>query len=564
MEPSEDLYIQFTKIFPLLKNENVKNFAKISTTHTNNLIQTLINSNDDNNLNHSTQNPKSMISQPIFPPEFKYELIIPFLSKNVYFSEFSNFFYFFLSDNFKKIKEAPSNKPRMIKKYIDEIRVLLQKIKCSNNINLFQSFTNYIQNLFKNQLPCNPSKESKENDNYEGFIEDLAISVMIYQKISIIKEDYSSYDLEQFNINSENIIPAIIHLTCNDFVKKLNLSSNKIGKEGIWAIIQILKSSKSLKDLDISLTFLDEDILNYLNGILEKEPDLTFNVEKLNISYNCFSKGNCAEYVSNFVSRFKKLKRFNISKSNIGEGMILILEVLERIRNFRTFIATCSKIDKYSLKYLSKMLVNERNSIQEVVLTNNDLNNYGGKALIDCLLKSQVVELIVANCEITNEICKDLPIILRTNKYCQSLNLSGNKIESLSLMKEITASLKYESVSEEEKIRRNIGEIFESSIKENLNEYEKNLFNLKSQNILKNLDISKQKLNHTDYFDDEFLDLMKGLKIKMFDISNNIVYNPKNKSKQEIAQREICYVNSYVNTELDKIMNKDKEVNILF
>ena len=131
-------------------------------------------------------------------------------------------------------------------------------------------------------------------------------------------------------------------------------------------------------------------------------------------------------------------------------------------------------------------------------------------------------------------------------------------------MKEITASLKYESVSEEEKIRRNIGEIFESSIKENLNEYEKNLFNLKSQNILKNLDISKQKLNHTDYFDDEFLDLMKGLKIKMFDISNNIVYNPKNKSKQEIAQREICYVNSYVNTELDKIMNKDKEVNILF
>ena len=57
---------------------------------------------------------------------------------------------------------------------------------------------------------------------------------------------------------------------------------------------------------------------------------------------------------------------------------------------------------------------------------------------------------------------------------------------------------------------------------------------------------------------------MKGLKIKMFDISNNIVYNPKNKSKQEIAQREICYVNSYVNTELDKIMNKDKEVNILF
>ena len=155
------------------------------------------------------------------------------------------------------------------------------------------------------------------------------------------------------------------------------------------------------------------------------------------------------------MSRFKKLKRFNISKSNIGEGMILILEVLERIRNFRTFIATCSKIDKYSLKYLSKMLVNERNSIQEVVLTNNDLNNYGGKALIDCLLKSQVVELIVANCEITNEICKDLPIILRTNKYCQSLNLSGNKIESLSLMKEITASLKYESVSEEEKIRRN-------------------------------------------------------------------------------------------------------------
>ncbi len=449
-----------------------------------------------------------------------YIVLLRELKQKIQFTDYNNYFYFFLTDNLKKIKESSANKSKLIEKYSKLVENILIEMNHKDKL------VSYFLELYQG--------EGFKLINEKNILEDFTISLMIFQKMCMNEQDYKVYDLEQFNISCENIIPVTLILTDLSFVKKLNLSSNKIGKEGMWAIVQILKTSKSLTSLDISFTFIDEKILEYLNNLLEKDPYQKFWLKKLNFSYNDLDKGRCAEYLANFVSKCHVLKRLNVSKSNIGEGMIYILSELEKNRNFQTLIATSCKLDAYSLNYLSKMLLNEMLCISEVVLSDNNLNNYGGKALIRSLSLSRVIEVIMINCELNDNICNELPVFLRVNRGTQSVNISNNRLEKISLLKEITAAVSY-----------NIDDKSKTNLKDNK---EGNIEKVKSNTnlnyVLRNLDISKQKSFKMSYFDNEFLNLLKNVKVKMFDISNNVTYEDKYKDFKRTAQEIIWKTNS--------------------
>jgi len=449
-----------------------------------------------------------------------YIVLLRELKQKIQFTDYNNYFYFFLTDNLKKIKESSANKSKLIEKYSKLVENILIEMNHKDKL------VSYFLELYQG--------EGFKLINEKNILEDFTISLMIFQKMCMNEQEYKVYDLEQFNISCENIIPVTLILTDLSFVKKLNLSSNKIGKEGMWAIVQILKTSKSLTSLDISFTFIDEKILEYLNNLLEKDPYQKFWLKKLNFSYNDLDKGRCAEYLANFVSKCHVLKRLNVSKSNIGEGMIYILSELEKNRNFQTLIATSCKLDAYSLNYLSKMLLNEMLCISEVVLSDNNLNNYGGKALIRSLSLSRVIEVIMINCELNDNICNELPVFLRVNRGTQSVNISNNRLEKISLLKEITAAVSY-----------NIDDKSKTNLKDNK---EGNIEKVKSNTnlnyVLRNLDISKQKSFKMSYFDNEFLNLIKNVKVKMFDISNNVTYEDKYKDFKRTAQEIIWKTNS--------------------
>jgi len=449
-----------------------------------------------------------------------YIVLLRELKQKIQFTDYNNYFYFFLTDNLKKIKESSANKSKLIEKYSKLVENILKEMNHKDKL------VSYFLELYQG--------EGFKLINEKNILEDFTISLMIFQKMCMNEQEYKVYDLEQFNISCENIIPVTLILTDLSFVKKLNLSSNKIGKEGMWAIVQILKTSKSLTSLDISFTFIDEKILEYLNNLLEKDPYQKFWLKKLNFSYNDLDKGRCAEYLANFVSKCHVLKRLNVSKSNIGEGMIYILSELEKNRNFQTLIATSCKLDAYSLNYLSKMLLNEMLCISEVVLSDNNLNNYGGKALIRSLSLSRVIEVIMINCELNDNICNELPVFLRVNRGTQSVNISNNRLEKISLLKEITAAVSY-----------NIDDKSKTNLKDNK---EGNIEKVKSNTnlnyVLRNLDISKQKSFKMSYFDNEFLNLIKNVKVKMFDISNNVTYEDKYKDFKRTAQEIIWKTNS--------------------
>ena len=47
------------------------------------------------------------------------------------------------------------------------------------------------------------------------------------------------------------------------------------------------------------------------------------------------------------------------------------------------------------------------------------------------------------NCELNDNICNELPVFLRVNRGTQSVNISNNRLEKISLLKEITAAVSY-------------------------------------------------------------------------------------------------------------------------
>ena len=67
------------------------------------------------------------------------------------------------------------------------------------------------------------------------------------------------------------------------------------------------------------------DFLNNTLGLFDNN-----SVEVLNLSYN-YLKEDCAEYLANILSHFKKLKEINLSSNDFKNGISSFLIALKRL-----------------------------------------------------------------------------------------------------------------------------------------------------------------------------------------------------------------------------------------
>jgi len=336
-----------------------------------------------------------------------------------------------LNDNFKRIKDKNTLKLR--EPLIENLKTLKDEIReffTAREIKLCQEILDHIR---------------VEYDETKA-LEELSISIHIHTKIKSLAE----LELNQFYILNDNSLILSSALKVNNSIKKLSLASNKIGSEGSWGLNRMLYYNKNIVDLDLSYNFLTDDCVKLLckNEVESNK----FSLVKLNLSNNPNITFVSGEYVSKLILLCPYLLNLNLSKTTISNGLQAIshtfINNIETIK-LQTLIIFGTKLDSNSILLFSEYISNKSCKLKSLVLSDNNLKNEGGDALLNIIpYNESLEELYLFNCNLDSRHSQQICKIIRENKYLQKIYLYKNNIIEDNAFKNIIYEVIYSYNSE--------------------------------------------------------------------------------------------------------------------
>ena len=426
-----------------------------------------------------------------------------------------------LNDNLKRIKDKNGAKIR--EPLVESLKILKKEIKdifIQRDINILRDI---------------PDFNRVEFDEIKA-IEEISISIHIHNKI----KNLSELELNQFFILNDSFLLLAGALKVNKSIKKLSLSSNKIGLEGCWSLNRVLFYNKTLVDLDLSYNFLTDDCIR----LLSNGDDINkFSLVKLNLSNNVNITYVSGEYISNLIMLCPCLNSLNLSKTTVSKGFnVIFKKLINNIQSIKiqTLIVFGTKIDSYSLSSFAEYVGNKHCMLKSLVLSDNDLNTEGGQELLTQIPNNESLEeLYLFNCNLDNKhaplICK----IIHSNKSLQKLYLYKNNITNEKDLKSIFYELVflYNNKDGYKKILQKLqtkpsmnNEPFMTNLNRFIQSCEETEYIQKDSYLekknLKIVDLSKNG-NDKIELDFKFMFYLMNLSIDKLDISGNFLLKPQ-------------------------------------
>ena len=202
---------------------------------------------------------------------------------------------------------------------------------------------NSIRNILYNSFFLDNFEKTKQGIK---IIRPFFISVYIYYQIKhsplvkYIKPEYISVKNKLINIPfefnlkyakiEEKFAPVIFSaLRLEPRITKIILSSNNLGKFGLFELSKTLLFNKNIKIIEYEFSLnhsYDFPFINYgLGGLLENN-----SVEEINLSFN-YLNPNCEENLAKFISYFKGLKTLNLSDNKLKSGISSLFIALRKL-----------------------------------------------------------------------------------------------------------------------------------------------------------------------------------------------------------------------------------------
>ncbi|XP_050988999.1 NACHT, LRR and PYD domains-containing protein 12-like isoform X5 [Labeo rohita] len=146
---------------------------------------------------------------------------------------------------------------------------------------------------------------------------------------------------------------------------------------------------------------------------------------------DCYLTGQCCESLSSSLQSSNSLRELDLSNNNLQDsGMEMLSDGLQNSQCHLSILrlAGCNLTDQ-SCKSLSSSLQSSK-SLRELDLSNNDLQNSGAKLLSDGLKSSQcqLNILRLAGCNLTDQSCKSLSSSPQSSNLLRELDLSNNDL----------------------------------------------------------------------------------------------------------------------------------------
>lgn len=527
--------------------EQSKDVCEDKWPHIKNLVSGIIKIESQNNneiiINSNEENMKQ-IEEIIESDDFdvlEVFLIEPFIDAKYSFDEFGNYLYLYLYDNLKRLREDKTLTP--LKKILNVVKdetkidqkkleeqfkklysVIYHKIYVKRDIYFREQLK--FSKQYKSNLALTPNqKEPAITD--PKIIEEMQIEKAFNDFLSMLfirklMRESEELDLTQNQILSEGMPLVLNCLKINPLIKKITINTNRLGEEGMWTLGRVFHFHQNIIDLDLSNNGIRDEELKALEmGFGTAECSL----KRLNLSTNVLGLRS-GKILSKLLEKMNDLKYLNISRNPLEKSFTQICYTLNRLTilgkiNLEFLVAMSCKIDSNGIEMLSEYISNAKCTLQNLVLSDNKLNNNEGRKFLKNLIKNQSLEeLILFKTNIDNTMIDELYNCLHNNQNIVSFNMYENKLDDednfIKILSVLQSTAPYERKTLRQKSKTDPGSmIFEDD------ESKMDLRDIKlaKTNKLRNFDIS---LNNCKIIvNKKLIKILKSVDIDMLDMTQN-------------------------------------------
>ncbi|XP_050961338.1 LOW QUALITY PROTEIN: NACHT, LRR and PYD domains-containing protein 3-like [Labeo rohita] len=241
--------------------------------------------------------------------------------------------------------------------------------------------------------------------------------------LQVSEEVLDEFDLKKYNTSDEGrrrLIPAMV------ICRIALLSWCNLTGQFCESLSSSLQSSNSLRELDLSHNDLQDSAVKLLSDAL-KSSHCHLNILRF---AGCNLTGQCCESLSSSLQSSNSLRELDLSHNDLqNKGVKLLSDGLKNSHcQLNTLRVTSCNLSDQCCESLS-LCLQSSNSLRELDLSNNDLQDSGMKLLSDGLKSSHchLNILRLSGCMVTEEGCCFLASALSSNpSHLRELDLSYN------------------------------------------------------------------------------------------------------------------------------------------
>ena len=308
-------------------------------------------------------------------------------------------------DNTNISKEASCEIPLVIKSniHLKELRLYNNNLRCSA-IAILQSLNTISTLSVLNIINTQTSDEASE-----------ALAAVVMHNIG----------LEELYLNNNNLAEGMLTVTKAlqqiTSLKSIDFGNTNISKEASCALAHVIQSNMHLEKLWLynnNLQFSAIAILQSLSTIS--------TLKLLNIN-NTQTTHEAGEALASVVLHNKTLKELNLSENNLGEGMLIIIKVLQQLTSLKSIDFGNTNISKEA-SYALALVIQSNKHLEKLWLYNNNLQ-FSAIAILQSLSTISTLKFLnVNNNSITEEASEALASVVIHNTGLEEIYLSDNNL----------------------------------------------------------------------------------------------------------------------------------------
>ncbi|XP_051989184.1 NACHT, LRR and PYD domains-containing protein 12-like isoform X2 [Xyrauchen texanus] len=314
-----------------------------------------------------------------------------------------------------KIKsDEPLSADRSIRRLSDNYK----RLSADRSINLFLCLLEMNDQTLSREI----QEFVKSDKHSEEKLSPAQCSLITYM-LQISEEVMDEFDLKKYNTSDEGrrrLIPAVRNC------RKALLTACRLTGQCCESLSSVLQSSNSLRELDLSNNDLQDSGVKQLSDTL-KSSHCTLEILRLT---DCRLTGQCCESLSSVLKSSNSLRELDLSNNDLQDSGVKQLSdalksphcTLQILR-----LAAC-RFTGQCCESLSSVLQSS-NSLRELDMSNNDLQDSGVKLLSDTLKSAHCTLKILrlSGCMLTEEGCRSVASALGSNpSHVRELDLSYN------------------------------------------------------------------------------------------------------------------------------------------
>ena len=203
----------------------------------------------------------------------------------------------------------------------------------------------------------------------------------------------------------------------------ITVQDNEVSAEWIKMMSSVIVRNCNLKILNLRNNQLQNEIIKVVKAL-----EHTTTLEVLNLRENNIPEG-AATAISNIINSNTSLRAFYIGNNNLKLSIVIILKFLSKISSLKVLDLMNNQIPQEAGEAIASVVL-QNTKLEKLYLNSNNLN-LGTLKVAKALQQITTLRILdLGNNNISQEVCDELALAIKSNKHLKRLWLDNNNLHS--------------------------------------------------------------------------------------------------------------------------------------